>query len=283
LRSFLRLGLVATVAASSLFADVTYDQTVKFTGGTVLDIAKMMAKNPMMGRKGGANMAAAFQDQTFTVYIKGSKMARIGPNASTITDLDAGTMTTINHQTHTYTTRTFDEMRQQFAAMQHGQSGDMQFDVKADKTGKTQDIDGQTATETILTLKALPGSANAQMIVKVDEWLVTATASTREVVDYLKRLSEKFSLALGGMPGMGSAASGISAAMKEGLNLDGYPAMSKMEISGVNAPMMGSGDANAPFLMTETHSSHFVSGPVDDAKFAVPAGYTQQQPGGRPQ
>jgi hypothetical protein len=283
LQSLVRLALLSALSMTGLFADVTYDQTVKFTGGTVLDIAKMMAKNPMMGRRAGA-MGSAFQDQTFTIYIKGSKMARIGPNASTIIDLDAGTMTTINHQTHTYSTRTFDEMRQQFAAMQHGQSGDMQFDVKVDKTGRTQDIDGETATEAVLTLKALPGSANAQMIVKVDEWLVAANASRREATDYLKRLSEKFSLALGGMPGLGAAASGISAAMREGLKLDGYPALSDMDVSGVNAPMMGAGDASAPFLKTETHSSHFVTGPVDDAKFAVPAGYTQEQPRGfRPQ
>lgn len=283
MRSYLRLGLVAALGASGLCADVTYEQTIKFTGGSVMDIARMMAKNPMLGRKAGA-MASAFQDQTFTVYIKGSKMARIGPNASTIVDLDAGTMTTINHQTHTYSTRTFDDMRQQFAAMQHGQSGDMQFDVKIDKTGRTQDLDGQTATETILTLKGLPGSANAQMIVKLDEWLVAANASTREVADYLKRLSQKFSLALGGMPGVGGAASGISAAMKEGLKLDGYPALSDMQVSGVTAPMMGSADPNAPFLETETRSSHFVSGPVDDSKFAIPADYTQEQPrGARPQ
>lgn len=265
---------------SGLFADVTYEQTIKYTGGSVLEIARMMAKNPILGRKGAANMASAFQDQTFTVYIKGSKMARIGPNTSSIIDIDAGTMTTVNNQTHTYTTRTFDETRQQFAAMQHGQGGDLQFDVKIDKTGKTQEIDGQTATETIVSLTAKSGSSNPSMAVKLDAWVVPVTPTTREADDYLRRLSEKFSLALGGMPGLGSAASGISAAMRESLKLDGYPVLSDMEVSGVTAPMMGSGDPKAPFLETESRSSHFISGPVDDSKFAVPAGYTQEQPRG---
>jgi hypothetical protein len=283
LRISIRLALLSALAASSLLADVTYDQSVKYTGGSVLDLAKMMAKNPMMARRGG--MASAFQDQNFTVYIKGSKMARIGPNVSTIIDLDAGTITTVNNQAHTYSTRTFDEMRQNFAAMQHGQSGDMQFDVKVDKTGKTHDIEGQAATETIVSVTAKAGSSNPNMAVKLDEWVVPATPSTREATDFQTRLSEKFSLALGGMPGMGAAASGISAAMKEGFKLDGYPALSDMSVTGVTAPMMNQkGDPNAPFLETETRSSHFVSGPVDDSKFAIPAGYTQEAPrGARPQ
>ena len=284
MRISIRFALLSALAASSLLADVTYDQSVKYTGGSVLDLAKMMAKNPMVGRKGGANMASAFQDQNFTVYIKGSKMARIGPNVSTITDVDAGTITTVNNQAHTYTTRTFDEMRQNLAAMQHGQSGDIQFDVKTEKTGKTQEIDGLTAIEIVLTLTAKPGSANPNMAVRVEDWIVPATAATRELADYLKRLSEKFSLAFGAMPGLGSAGAGISAAFKEGLKLDGYPALSDMSMSGITAPMMNQkGDPNAPFLETETRSSHFVSGPVDDSKFAIPAGYTEEQRGPRPQ
>lgn len=284
----LSVAMLAAVTGASLLADVTYDQTVKYTGGALLEITRIMASNPAVGRRGGAAMKSAFQDQAFTVYVRGSKMARIGPAASTITDLDTGTITNINHATHTYSTQTFDEMRQRLERMQqHGQGvGDLQFDTKIDKTGKTQDIDGQTATETIITLTAKPGSANAHMAVKMDCWLIPPTASTREVIDYFKRLSEKFSLALGGSPGLGAAAAGISAAMKAALQLDGYPVLSDMQVSGVAAPMMGQSadDANRPFLETETRSSHFVPGPVDDSEFAIPAGYTQEEPrGGRPQ
>lgn len=260
----------------------------------MLQIARMMANNPMLGRKGGASMATAFQDQTFTVYIKGGKMARIGPVTSTITVVDAGTMTIINNERHTYSTQTFDEMRERMEQMQQrmnrGQAGgDIQFDVKVDKTGQTRTIDGQTATEAIITLTAKPGSANSQMKVRMDSWLVAPNAGTREIVDYYKRLSAKFAYAFGGgSPGMGAAASGINAAMKAALELDGYPVLSDMEVSGVASPMMGqsNADTSAPFLTTETHSSNFASGPVDDSKFAIPAGYTQEQPrtpGSRPQ
>lgn len=275
-----RIAVLAVSTVSILLADVTYDQSIKYTGGSVLEIARMMAKNPMLGHRAGG-LGSAFQDQQFTVYIKGSKMARIGQSTSTLIDLDAGTMTTVNNQAHTYNTRTFEQMRQQLEAMQHSQ-GEMQFDVNIDKSGKTQDIDGQTATETMVTITAKPGSSNPNLVVRLDDWMLAATASTREVVEFLKRLSEKYTLALGGM---GPAASGINAAMNAALQLDGYPALSNMSVSGVTAPMMNQkGDPNAPFLTSETRSSNFISRPVDDSIFAVPAGYTQEQPSaGRPQ
>ena len=287
----LRIGFVAALTATSLLADVTFDQTVKFTGGTMIEMVHRMANNPMLGRKGGG-FANAFQDQTYTIYIKGSKMARIGATTSTITDLDAGTMTNINNARHTYTTQTFDEMRQRMEqaqqSMNHGQpAADLQFDVKVDKTGQTRTIDGKTATETVLTLTAKSSGANGQMVVKVDSWLVQADAAMHDVSDYYKRLSQKFAYAFGGSPGMGAAGVGMNAAYREMMKLDGYPVLSDMEVSGVASPMMpmGGGDPNAPMLKTETQSSNFAAGPVDDSKFAIPAGYTQEQPGyrGRPQ
>jgi hypothetical protein len=291
LRTSVRIGLVGAFAASFALADVTFDQTIKFTGGSMVEMMKRMANNPMLGRKGGG-FAAAFQDQTFTVYVKGSKMARIGNVTSTITDLDAGTMTTINNERHTYNTQTFDQMRQRMEEMQarmnHGQpGGDVQFDVKVDKTAQTRNIDGKTAVDTVLTLTAKSSGANGQMVVKVDAWVIEADAAMQEVRDYYKRLSQKFAYAFGGSPGMGSAGAGINAAYRELMKMDGYPVVSDIAVIGAGSPMMamgGQGDPNAPTITMETQSSRFVAGAVDDSKFAIPAGYTQEQPGaGRPQ
>ena len=44
-----------------------------------------LANGPM-----GEIMGQAFQDQTYALYVKGNKMARIGSLTSTITNLDAG-------------------------------------------------------------------------------------------------------------------------------------------------------------------------------------------------
>ena len=287
MHSSLRIGLLTAVAATSLLADVTFNQTVKFIGGSMIEMVHRMANNPILGRRGGG-FANAFQDQTYTVYVKGSKMARVGASTSTITDLDAGTLTTVNNTTHTYSTQTFDEIRQRMEEMQqrmnHGQAGgDVEFNVAVDNPGQTAMIDGKTATETVLTLTAKSSGPNGQMVVKVESWLIEADASLHEISDFYKRASQKFAYALGGSPGLGAAGAGINAAYREMMKLNGYPARSVIDVSGVASPMMpgGGGDPSAPLIKMETEGSNFVAGPVDDSKFAVPAGYTQEQPGGR--
>lgn len=284
MRIYLRITLTAAMAAGLAAADVTFDQMVRFTGGSMVEMIRRMANNPMISRKGGG-AASAFQDQKFTVYIKGSKMARIGQATSTITDADAGTVTVINNERRTYMTQTFDEIRQRMEQAQqrmHQQGGNLQFDVKTDTTGQTRTIDGKSAGEVVLTLTAQSSSANGQMIVKVHSWLIAADAAMQEARDFYKRLGQKFSYAFGGSPALGPAAGGISAAYREMMNLDGYPILSEIAVTGVASPMamVGGGDPNAPLIKTETESSKFVSGPVDDSKFAVPAGYTQEQLGG---
>ena len=69
--------------------------------------------------------------------------------------------------------------------------------------------------------------------------------------------------------------------MKEASKLDGYTILTDIDVSGVSSPMlaaMGSAnnDTNAPLIKLEVQSSNFVSGTIDDSKFAVPAGYTEQ-------
>jgi len=281
--------VLAGLTAGALFADVTYNETMKYTGGTMLDMVHRMASMPMLGRMAGGNLKTAFQDQNYSIYIKGSKMARLGGSFSTIYDLDAGTITTINNEKQTYTVQTFDELRQQMEKMQErmnrGQAPKLDFDIKLENTGEKRQINGQTATETVITMTAKSASASGQMVVKVHAWLVPPDAAMHEAVDYSKRLAEKFQYAFAGFsPAMGGAGAGINAAMKEAMNQNGYPVLTDVEVSGVSSPMagmMGGGnnnDPNAPALQMETQSSNFSTGGVDDSKFSIPAGYKQQKP-----
>ncbi len=281
MKALLRITLLTAIAAVCLFGDVTYDQSTKFTGGSLLDVMRGMANNPILGRMGGGAMKTAFQDQNFKIYVKGSKMAKIGELTSMIYDLDAGTVTTINHQKHTYNVMTFDQMREQMQRMQQrgnrGQSSDIDFDVKVDKTGQTRTIDGQTATETIMTMTAKSASANGQMVVKTDLWGVPPDSTKRELMDFQKRLVEKFAYAFAGGPGLGGSSAGIAAAIKESFKLDTYPVLDDIDVSGVAGPMgRGNSDPNAPLIKMETQSSNFISGPVDESKLSVPAGYTEE-------
>lgn len=283
----LQIGLLAGLSAGFLFADASYTQVTKFTGGTAIDMAKKMADMPLIGRMGGGAMKNAFEDKRDEVYVKGNKMAHLGSTFSTIYDLDAGTVTTINNTKQTYTTMTFDEMREQMEKMQQRMNrnksggGDMQFDVKVEKTGETRTINGASAKETLITMTAKQESANGQMVVKTHLWLVPQTAATREVIDFSRKLGEKFAYAYGGgSPMMGPASGGLAAAMKESFKQDGYPVENDIEVSGVAmaGPMGGGGgDPSAPFMMMVMQSSNFATGAVDDAKFSVPAGYKEEK------
>jgi TolA-binding protein len=281
----LRIGLLAGVSAVLLSADASYTEVTKFTGGTAVEMAKKMANMPLIGRMGGGAMKSAFEDQHHDVYVKGNKMARLGGMISTIYDLDGGTITTINNTKQTYTTMTFDEMREQIEQMQQrmnrrrGGGGDLQFDVKVEKTGQTRTIDGQSAKETLITMTAKGESANGQMVVKTHAWLVPLSDATRELVDFTRKLGEKFAYAYGSSPMMGAAAGGLGAAMKEAFSQDGYPVETDVEVSGLTTagPMGGGGDPSAPFLQMETQSSNFATGVVDAGKFSVPAGYKEEK------
>jgi hypothetical protein len=286
MKVFLQIGLLAGLSAGVLLADASYTQVTKFTGGTAIDMAKKMADMPLIGRMGGGAMQKAFEDQHYDVYVKGNKMARLGGMVSTIYDLDAGTVTTINNTKQSYSTMTFDEMREQMEKMQQrmnrnkGSGGDLQFDVKVDKTGETRTINGATATETVMTMTAKQESANGQMVVKTHLWLVPLSDSTRQVVDFSRKLGEKFAYAYGGSPMMGPASGGLAAAMKEAFKQDGYPVENDIEVSGVAmaGPMGGGGgDSSAPFMQMVMQSSNFATGAVDDAKFSVPAGYKEEK------
>ena len=285
---FLGLAVLAGLGTSCLFGDVTYNETVKYTGGTMLDMVHRMASMPMIGRMGGGSLKNAFQDENYTIYIKGAKMARLGGMFSSIYDLDAGTITSINNDKKTYTVQTFEELRQQMERMQermsHGQEPNLNFDMKVENTGQKRDINGQTATETVLTMTAKASGSSGQMVVKVHTWLVPPDPAMHEAVDYSKRLAEKFQYAFAGFsPMLGGASTGINAAMKEAMKQNGYPLLTDVEVSGVSSPMGGmmgksESDSNAPAIQMETQNSNFATGGVDDSKFSVPAGYKQVQP-----
>jgi hypothetical protein len=278
-------SLLGLSTAACLFGDATYDQNVRYTGGTMLNIVRKMASNPTPGSSAASDLQAEFQDQKFTVHLKGRKMARIGNSVSLIYDLDAGTITTINNQKHTYSVMTFDEMRQHAEHMQQranrGDTVNADFDVKLNRTGHRRNINGYAADETLMTLISKSGGANGQMVVKADAWLVPLEPVTREVVNYSNRLSEKFGETFSGSPMLGAASAAIGAALKQAAKLDGYPILTNIDVSGVSSPMlsaMGSAnnDANAPLIQMQIESSHFIAGPVEDSKFTISPGYTAQ-------
>jgi len=275
-----RLVVCAAIAAALLPADVTFTESTKFVGGTMVEMMRKMASNPMMGRMMAGNKRT-FQDDTYDVYIKGNKMARWGKVTSTIYDLDAGSITTIDNAKRTFTTTTFDEMRQkreqaqQYMKQQQGPAFD--FDVKVSNTGQTKMIGGVEAKEVLITMTAKQASAKGQMVVTTHSWLVPYTDAAREAAAFQRKLGEKYAFLTSG-PGVGQ---GVIAAISQAYKQEnGFPAEMEVEISGLMAgPMPGGGDPNAPMLKELVEASNFAKGAVDDGKFAVPAGFKEEKRG----
>ena len=276
MKSLMRGSVTIFLGVGLLQADVSYTQDVKFLGGSMVEMMQKMASMPMMGR-----MKQAFEDQHYDVYVKGNKMARLGQANSTIYDLDAGTITTINNQKRTYSTVTFDEMKAQMEQaqqkMKRGDSGSLDFDIKVEKTSETRTIQGQTAKEMLIIMTAKQASAQGQMVIKTDNWFIPAQEGSKELREFSMKLSEKFSYAtvpmFANMPG---ASKGVAEAMKQASKEDGSPVLMDMDVSGITA-MGASGDPNTPVMKMETLNGRLTVGSIDDGKFAIPAGYKEEK------
>jgi hypothetical protein len=276
-------------------ADVSYEESVRYTGGSLVDMMRSMS-NGITGKLMGGRMGKTLEDQTFKVYVKGNKMARVGAAACTIFDLDAGTLTTLDLQKKSYSTTTFDEINRRMQEMQRRMSkeapqpAEVQFLAKVEPTGKMRDIDGQNAKEYVMSI-TVQGQEAAGMRVKSYLWAVPAVAGMEELRSFQKKMAARLNNLGGFNPLMGTANSGLNELRKEAMKMDGFPVTQEVTVSGVQSPMdpmmaMQHGgqenkDPNAPFLIMNTDAKSFSDRSVNDSVFEIPAGYKEQKGRGR--
>src|SRR5918996_942603 len=101
---FRRALLAAALCAcctTSLFADFTYEQSSKITGGMMAGMMKFA----------GAFSKQAREPMRSTVMVKGDRMAMVSADTITVIDLNKETMTNINTKDKTYATITFADMQ----------------------------------------------------------------------------------------------------------------------------------------------------------------------------
>lgn len=249
-RSCAVLGLCFAITPS-LLADFTYQETTKITGGAVVSMMKMAAMFSKQAKKIG-------EPTTYTVYLKGNRMARVSPDTTQIVDLDAETITDINNADHTYTVMTFEQMRQQIEdarkAMEKRQAEqkgkettastepppEMKFKVNVKQTGATKDVSGISATEAILQMQLEATDQKTQqtgsMAITNDMWMAKEIPGYEELRDFQKRFAEKMKFVLSGavnpsmlamQPGMGQ---GMSDMVKEMSKLKGVPVLQVMRM-----------------------------------------------------
>ncbi len=153
-----------------------------------------------------------------TVMVKGNRMMRVERDRTEIIDLDAGTITVIDHLKKQYTTMTFEQMRQQVdAAMAKARAQqakqqpqpaendthvDVKFNVKVRDTGASRDVSGLSAKEAIMTMTVdatdQKSGQSGTFAITNDMYLVPEVPGYEEVREFYKRYAAKMGTVMSG-------------------------------------------------------------------------------------
>jgi hypothetical protein len=233
---------------TALYADFSYTETTQITGGAVVAMMKMAGTFSKQARQAGEPIVSS-------VTIKGNRMIRSDPQRTEIVDLDKETITTIDHVKKQYTTMTFQQMKQQIddamkKAKEQKQADttttsnpsdtDVSFQVKVRHTGASKDIEGISASESILSVAMdatdKKSGQTGSLAVTNDMWMAPEVPGYDEVRDFHKRFAEKLGSVfsesinpamLASQPGAGKAMADM---VKEMSKLKGIPVLQVMRM-----------------------------------------------------
>lgn len=233
------LAFASALAIAPAFADFTYEQTAKITGGSMVRIMRMVP--------GGGK---ALEPIVSTHLIKGNRMATITGRSISVIDLDKETMMEIDLEKSQYGVVTFADFKLAMEGMQkkmarqskQGEASmDVSFDVK--ETGATKNIDGFNTREVQLLIKMAVKDPKhpeqvGQMNMNTDLWLAPTVSGYDEVRRFGVRMAEKLgysenSMRMGRMAAMQPGMSeGLAKLAKESSKLEGVPVMTIMRMTG---------------------------------------------------
>ncbi|MGD0013644.1 MAG: hypothetical protein ABSD56_04350 [Bryobacteraceae bacterium] len=227
-----RIAVAAAVAlsmATGAFADFSYEQTTKLTGGMMVDMMKVAGAFSRQARQ-------AREPVRTSVLVKGDRMAHASPTSTQIIDLGRETITTINLENRTYSVMTFAQMAQAMARMEaklrkeRGQgSGEITAKPSIQETGQRRQVAGYDTHQVILKVEmegtdSRTGQPGTFMVVTSDMWLAEVPGYG-EVRHFYRRMAQKMDWA----PGQGMFAAqpagskGMAELMRETAKLDGVP------------------------------------------------------------
>lgn len=189
-----RLALVLSLVAMPALADFSYKSETKVTGGA-------MAGAIRMGMKMSKGARDAMNGAT---YVKGGKVATQAGDSIMVMDVDAETVTEIDHGKRQYSTMTFAEYQQAIEAMaakvKKKKDGDVKYSVNIKDGAKSQSVSGYPANLTIMALavEASDGKGNSGAMEMVNDlWLAKGIAGASELNAVNKRFAEKLAGAAG--------------------------------------------------------------------------------------
>jgi hypothetical protein len=249
--------LTCTLVSSATIAhaDFTYQETTQITGGSVVSMMKLAGTFSKQARQAADPVVS-------TVMVKGNRMIRIGKESSEIIDLDAGTITVVDHVKKQYTTMTFEQMRQQVdAAMAKAkeeqakqakqpppppdsgaQNVDVKFKVKVRNTGTSKDVVGLSAKESIMTMTMdatdQTSGQTGSFAITNDMYLAPDIPGYDEVRDFYKRYAIKMGTVMSGaintqmmsMMQQPAAGKGMADMVEEMSKLKGIPVLQIMRM-----------------------------------------------------
>jgi hypothetical protein len=248
-KAFLTAGLCCAVTTSA-FADFSYEQTTKITGGMMASMMKVA----------GAFSKAAREPIVSTVAVKGDRMAHINKNRISVIDLKGQTITDVDLQKKTYAVITFEDMTKAMQRMSEKmaekgnqeKANDVKFKASVKETGEKKVVSGFNTKQVILSIEIegtdkKSGNKGA-MTMTSDMWLASNIAGYGEVRDFYKRMGQKLAWTPGSfgmaaqradmMKGMGEMA-------KEMSKLDGVPVLQITKMGAAGDGMTGASNGTS--------------------------------------
>lgn len=217
---------IVLLSASAAFADFSYKETATITGGMMASMMKVA----------GVFSKSAKEPTESTIAIKGNRMMHRSKDSASIIDLDAETISSVDFQKKTYSVMTFAEMKKALddamRSMDKKNGADFTFKVSVDNTGKTRDVAGQQATESILKMDmegkdAKTGQTVPAMRITTDMWMVKGVAGYDEARDFQTRMAKKLNWTPGGNMFMSrpDMAKGMAGLAEEMSKINGVPVL----------------------------------------------------------
>jgi hypothetical protein len=245
------LIVLGALVALPGYADFSYQETTRITGGSMVRMMKMVP--------GGGK---ALEPQTSSIYLKGNKLANVSERSINIIDLDAESITDVNLEKKTYSVITFQEMaaameaaRQKMEAEMRKQnpSGQadvqMKFSVKVNETGQRRNISGYDTKEMQMLMEMeaadTQSAAAGAMQIDVNMWMAPSIDGYQQMQQFYMRMAQKMdwhprmSALAGAMnmqPGLGQ---GMAEMMKEAQKLEGVPVLQTTSMRGGAMGAMG--------------------------------------------
>ncbi|HEY3835029.1 MAG TPA: hypothetical protein VGL72_00585 [Bryobacteraceae bacterium] len=264
----MRVIVFGLLTAGLVYADFSYEETSRITGGALVAMMKFAGAFSKDARRANEPIHS-------TIAIKGNRMVRKSDFSASITDLDAETITTINFEKKTYYTMTFAQMKQAMEqaseqmknaqTTQPDSSGtpppDMKFDVKVNDTGQTKTINGLPTHEMVMTMTMQAtdqqSGTKGGMDISTDSWLTPTVPGYEEIRHFYRRMAEKLNWVPGpgGMLNRPDIARGMSELYKEGAKMDGVPVMQIIKMGGNVQGAPQNGDSSQPPPQSSSSSS----------------------------